>query len=482
MSPQLALILGYSALLILLGVWTSRKVHSAADFFVAGRRLGPGLLSATLLAANIGAGTSVGAAGLGYRAGLSAWWWVGSAGLGSIALAFWIGPRLWRAAATHDLRTVGDYLELRYGRSVRGVVAVLLWLNTLVILAAQLVALSLVLEVVAGIPRLAGCLIGGVVMTTYFVAGGLLSSAWVNLVQLIVLLTGLCVVLPVAVTSLGGWEAVTTETSAIEGYWSFWHGAGAGWLLVPMLAPAFMISPGLLQKVYGARDAATVRRGVGLNAAVLLIYALVPALLGMVARSAEPTLIDSELALPTLLMHHVPLWLGSLGLAALFSAEVSTADAILFMLSTSMSQDLYRRFLRPGASDAEVLRVARWAAVIGGALGVLLAAWATSIIGTLKIFYSVMTVCLFVPIVAGLHARRAGTFEALSAIGAGLCAWAAFFIATDGRGVGFLRPEAVGLIASAVGLGMVLLTKGSRGQGIKGSRDQGIKGSRGQGI
>jgi SSS family solute:Na+ symporter len=482
MSPQLALILGYSALLILLGVWTSRKVHSAADFFVAGRRLGPGLLSATLLAANIGAGTSVGAAGLGYRAGLSAWWWVGSAGLGSIALAFWIGPRLWRAAATHDLRTVGDYLELRYGRSVRGVVAVLLWLNTLVILAAQLVALSLVLEVVAGIPRLAGCLIGGVVMTTYFVAGGLLSSAWVNLVQLIVLLTGLCVVLPVAVTSLGGWEAVTTETSAIEGYWSFWHGAGAGWLLVPMLAPAFMISPGLLQKVYGARDAATVRRGVGLNAAVLLIYALVPALLGMVARSAEPTLIDSELALPTLLMHHVPLWLGSLGLAALFSAEVSTADAILFMLSTSMSQDLYRRFLRPGASDAEVLRVARWAAVIGGALGVLLAAWATSIIGTLKIFYSVMTVCLFVPIVAGLHARRAGTFEALSAIGAGLCAWAAFFIATDGRGVGFLRPEAVGLIASAVGLGMVLLTKGSRGQGIKGSRDQGVKGSRGQGI
>lgn len=466
MSPQLALILGYSALLILLGVWTSRKVHSAADFFVAGRRLGPGLLSATLLAANIGAGTSVGAAGLGYRAGLSAWWWVGSAGLGSIALAFWIGPRLWRAAATHDLRTVGDYLELRYGRSVRGVVAVLLWLNTLVILAAQLVALSLVLEVVAGIPRLAGCLIGGVVMTTYFVAGGLLSSAWVNLVQLIVLLTGLCVVLPVAVTSLGGWEAVTTETSAIEGYWSFWHGAGAGWLLVPMLAPAFMISPGLLQKVYGARDAATVRRGVGLNAAVLLIYALVPALLGMVARSAEPTLIDSELALPTLLMHHVPLWLGSLGLAALFSAEVSTADAILFMLSTSMSQDLYRRFLRPGASDAEVLRVARWAAVIGGALGVLLAAWATSIIGTLKIFYSVMTVCLFVPIVAGLHARRAGTFEALSAIGAGLCAWAAFFIATDGRGVGFLRPEAVGLIASAVGLGMVLLTKGSRDQGI----------------
>lgn len=474
MSPQLALILGYSAILILLGVWASRKVHSAADFFVAGRRLGPGLLSATLLAANIGAGASVGAAGLGYRAGLSAWWWVGSAGLGSVALAFWIGPRLWRTAAKHDLRTVGDYLELRYGRSVRGVVAVLLWFNTLVILAAQLIALSLVLDVVAGIPRLAGCLIGGLVMTTYFVAGGLLSSAWVNLVQLIVLITGLCTVLPVAVAGLGGWEAVAAETRAIDGYWSFWHGssagsAGAGWLLLPMLAPAFMISPGLLQKVYGARDAATVRRGVGLNAAVILVYAVVPALLGMVARAASPMLTDSELALPTLLMHHVPGWLGSIGLAALFSAEVSTADAILFMLATSMSQDLYRRFLRPDASDEEVLRVARWAAVIGAALAVLLAASAASIIGTLKIFYSVMTVCLFVPVVAGLHVRRAGTFEALSAIGAGLCAWAAFFIATDGQGVGFLQPEAVGLVASAVALGLVLLTNGSRDQGVKGS-------------
>ncbi|MPY87990.1 MAG: sodium:solute symporter family protein [Luteitalea sp.] len=460
MNPQLALILGYSALLILLGVWAGRKVRTAADFFVAGRGLGPGLLSATLLAANIGAGTSVGAAGLGYRAGLSAWWWVGSAGIGSVALALWVGPRLWRIAAKHDLRTVGDYLELRYGRSVRGVVASLLWFNTLVILAAQLIALALVLEVVAGIPRLAGSVIGGLVMTTYFVAGGLFSSARVNLVQLAVLLVGLCTVLAVAVMNLGGWAAVRAPTRSLDTYWSFWHGAGAGWVLVPMLAPAFMISPGLVQKVYGARDVRAVRRGVGLNAGVLLLYAFVAALLGMVARAAAPALADPELALPTLLLHHVPVWLGSLGLAALFSAEVSTADTILFMLATSMSQDLYKGFVRPSASDAEVLRVARWAAIVGGALGVVLAASAASIIATLKIFYSVMTVCLFVPIVAGLHIRRAGTPEALAAIGAGLCAWAAFFVATDGQGVGFVQPEVVGLCASGVGLAVVLWING----------------------
>ena len=55
-----------------------------------------------------------------------------------------------------------------------------------------------------------------------------------------------------------------------------------------MLGPAFVVSPGLLQKIYGARDDAAVRTGVGLNAAALLLFAIVPVLLGMMARTAYP--------------------------------------------------------------------------------------------------------------------------------------------------------------------------------------------------
>ena len=50
---------------------------------------------------------------------------------------------------------------------------------------------------------------------------------------------------------------------------------------------------------------------------------------------------------------------GAFGLAAVFSAEVSAADAVLFMLTTSLSQDLYRRFVNRSASDARLLRVTR---------------------------------------------------------------------------------------------------------------------------
>ena len=470
MTAHLILLLTYSALLVALGLWVGRRVRTSGDFFVAGRRLGPGLLFATMLAANIGAGSTVGAAGLGYRDGLSAWWWVGSAGIGSVILAAWLGPRIRRLAAEHDLRTVGDYLELRYGRSVRGTVAALLWVGTLAILAGQLIALAWVLNVVAGISKTTGCLIGGVVMTTYFVAGGLLTSAWVNLVQLIVLVVGFLIALPLAIAAAGGWAAVTAATGHAPDYWNFLHGGGSGWVYLAMLGPAFVVSPGLLQKIYGARDDRTVRVAVGANAVVLLLFAFVPAVLGMVSRSLHPTLEVAELALPTLLMQDLPVVVGSLGLAALFSAEVSSADAILFMLATSLSQDLYRGFLNPSASDAQVLRVARLAALGGGAIGVALAIVSPSVIGALSIFYTLLSVSLFVPIVAGLLGRRGGAPEALAAIAAGVTVVVAAQLAPPTPIGASVTPAMLGLLAAGVAFGLVVAVRRPPGQPSKEAR------------
>ena len=183
MNGLLAAILLYAASLAVLGMVLGRRVRGAADFFVAGRQLGPGLLFSTFLAANLGAGTTVGAAQFAYERGLGAWWWVGSAGLGSLVLAFVVGPRIHRLADRYNLYTVGDYLELRYSRAARLSTASILWVGALAILAGQLIAMGLVLEVVAGLPRAWGCVLGAVIVTIYFTAGGLFGSAWVNLVQ-----------------------------------------------------------------------------------------------------------------------------------------------------------------------------------------------------------------------------------------------------------------------------------------------------------
>src|ERR1700738_60117 len=94
----LLILIVYAVVMIGFGAIVSRRVRSSSDFFVAGRGLGTGLIFSTLLAANIGAGSTVGAAGLGYRDGLSAWWWVGSAGIGSVGVALPVGAPGWGIA------------------------------------------------------------------------------------------------------------------------------------------------------------------------------------------------------------------------------------------------------------------------------------------------------------------------------------------------------------------------------------------------
>jgi SSS family solute:Na+ symporter len=449
-NVHLALLLGYSALLIGLGLWLGRRVSGTKDFFVAGRRLGPGLIFSTMLAANIGGGSTVGATGLGYRDGASAWWWVGSAGVGNVILALWIGPAIRAVAARHDLRTVGDFLEMRYGGSVRAVVSVLLWIGSLAILAGQLIAIAWILNIVTGLPKYAGCIIGGLVITIYFSAGGLLTSAWINVLQLTVKLGGFALAVPLALAGIGGWSGIVAIRPVTADYWNPWRGGGSGVMYLAMLGPAFVVSPGLLQKIYGARDDRAVRLGVGLNAIALLLYAAVPPLMGMIARARFPALTNHELALPMLLMYGVPPIVGSLGLAAVFSAEISAADAVLFMLTTSLARDFYARFVNPGADDRRVLAVTRGTAIGAGISGVALAILSPTIIGVLSIFYTLLGVSLFVPILAGLY-TRAGTVEALASIACGIVSVVVVQVMSAGRGLGGLTPALAGLMAALAG-------------------------------
>lgn len=459
MSLHLSVIAVYALALMALGLWIGRRVRGASDFFVAGRRLGPGLIFSTMLAANIGAGSTVGATSRGYVGGIAAWWWVGSAAIGSLVLALWIGPAMRRVAAARGLRTVGDYLEYRYSRSVRAVIASLLWIGALFILASQLTAIGWILNVVATIPRPVGCVIGGAAIGVYFAAGGLLTSAWVNVVQLTVKLAGFAIALPLALSMAGGWSALGAVRADDPAYWSFWRSDASVAYLV-LLVPAFIVSPGLLQKIFGARDDRAVRLGVGLNALGLFLYAGVPAVLGIIARLRFPPLDDANLALPMVLMYGVPPMVGALGLAAVFSAEISAADAVLFMLTTSLSQDLYKRFVDPSASDDRVLRVARWTTLVSSALGVALAIALADVIESLTIFYTLLGVSLFVPILAGLYVPRTTSAAALASIGSGVGGMLAVQFMTGGQGWGPLTPALGGLLA-AMGAWVISLAVGS---------------------
>jgi SSS family solute:Na+ symporter len=188
----------------------------------------------------------------------------------------------------------------------------------------------------------------------------------------------------------------------------------------------------------------------------LLIFAAVPAILGMRARVLFPALASTDQALPMLLVHAVPPAVGAIGLAAVFSAEISASDAILFMLTTSLAQDFYKRYVNPSAGDDRVLRLARWTAVCSGAAGVVLALALGSVVTALTIFYTLIGVSFFVPILAGLFVRRTSSAGALTTMIAGVIAAMTLHLLTGGRGWGFVSPAIAGL-AAAIGVWMVTL-------------------------
>lgn len=418
MSSLLVVLIGVGLVYLFVGLRVARRSKTAEAFFVGDRKLGAGLIFSTLLAANIGAGTTVNATALGYANGLSAWWWVGSAALGSLVLAWWIGPKIRRRSAEAGLRTLGDYLEWRYSAGVRALGAALLVPGSLFLLAVQLTAMGLLMQVVAGTPYWVGVVIGGSVATAYFAAGGLAGAARVNALQLVLEYGGFFLLIPFAILAANGWGTVV-ESAPSADYWRITGGTTAGVWYLAMLGPAFVVSPGLLQKVYGAADDRAVRLGVSLNAAALLLFAGVPPLLGIVARVQFPDLADPQLALPTLLQDGVPAWVGAVGVAAVFSAELSTCDAILFMVTTSVSQDMLRPVLKR-ADEEWLLRLARRAALVSGALAIGLAIGAPNMVNLLTIFYSLLTAGLAVPLIAGLYTDWARPRHAAAAMVGGM--------------------------------------------------------------
>jgi len=427
----------YAILLIIIGWLAGRKVKSSSSFFVAGRKLNAALVFTTIVAANIGAGATVGVASVAYKSGISAWWWIGSAGIGSIILALWVGPKIWRIAWRYNLYTLGDYLDMRYSKTFRGLFSSMMAVGTLALFSAQLLGIAWILNVVAEIPKEAGVITAALVTTLYFAAGGMLSAAIVNIVEVAVILAGFIAAMPFVYNFVGGWDGLVSKVAQnlpdIEAQTKFFSMDGIGATVIIgylfMLIPSFFISPGLIGKVFSARDERSIKIGTAANGIVQLLFAICPVLIGMAAFAAFPGLSNNDLALPTAMKEMMPMAIATLALAAVFAAEVSTADAVLYMISSSISNDLYKTFINPTISDNSLLKLSRTITLIAGIIGVFIALELESIISALTIFYSLMSVSLAAPLVFGLFTKRASNAGAIisSVCGVSLTLFCTFY-------------------------------------------------------
>jgi SSS family solute:Na+ symporter len=105
--------------------------------------------------------------------------------------------------------------------------------------------------------------------------------------------------------------------------------------------------------------------------------------------------------------------------------------------------------------------VARLAAVAGGVGGVLFALWLPTVIAALRVFYALLIATLLVPIIGGLYTRRAGSAEALAAIGTGIVT---LLIVRFGLAVRmpWLDPTVAGLVGASVAFIFTLLVRDAR--------------------
>jgi solute:Na+ symporter, SSS family len=456
MNGYVWIILLYALFLIVIGFFIRKYVKGVADFFVAGRKLGPALLFTTLIAPNIGAGSTVGNAGLGYKFGISAVWWIVTSAIGTYILAFFVAPAIWRIAKEHNLYTLGDYLDYRYHKYFRGLISALMAVGTLAIFAGQLMGIAWIMTAVAGTTKFVGVLIGAIVVVLYFGVGGLLSAAYVNIIEIVVKFCGFFLAVPFALSFVGGWDGLHTlvaqnlgNVAQAEAYFRF-DGMGFAMILgyLLMLTPSFFISPALIGKVYGARDVKTVRLATALCATVMLLFAIVPTLLGMIGFAAFPGLTERELALPMIMKECMPFWASAVALAAIFSAEVSAADAVLYMITTSFTQDIYKTFINPAISDKSLLSLSRVVTAAAGLIGVLLALLLPDIITALSIFYSLMSVSLTAPLLFGLFSKQPSTTAAFASALSGIALTVVLQFFNAGRGWGILNAQSTGIILS----------------------------------
>lgn len=192
------------------------------------------------------------------------------------------------------------------------------------------------------------------------------------------------------------------------------------------------------------------RKSTALCGLVMLAFALIPAVLGMAASVVAPNLTERDLALPIVMKDCMPFWASALALAAIFSAEVSAADAVLYMITSSFTKDLYKTFINPAIADEVLLQRSRFVTLAAGAVGVGLAILLPNVISALSIFYSLMSVSLTAPLLFGLFSRRPSTLAAFLSAGVGIISTIALQFGNSGKGVWILNAQSTGILLTLI--------------------------------
>jgi SSS family transporter len=446
-------IIGYLLFTVLIGYWASRRVKTAGDFMLAGRSLPILLSSSALFATWFGSETVFGASSEFLQGGLYA---VIEDPFGAALCLILFGVFFARKLYSMNLLTLGDFFKVRYGPRTELLSSALMAPPYVGYIAAQLVAMGLILNVVSGVDVWVGVVASAVVVTFYTYIGGMWAISITDFVQSIIIVVGLVVLAVVLSNKAGGVGAVFSEVHPdtfrflpkaewrdVTAYFAAWSVLGLG--SIP--------SQDVFQRAMSSGSANTAVKSCYYAAGLYLTVAMLPLFISLCTKHLYPEQVsgDTQLTLPMMVLNYTHPVVQILFFGSLLSAIMSTTSSAILAPAAIFSENLVRPLSGQRFNDHQMLWLTRGSVLLFSALATVMACVRTNIYELVGESSVLSLVTLLAPLAFGVYWRRANAAGAMLSMAVGFSAWIVFEFVVD-AGVHSLVPStALSVIALIAG-------------------------------
>lgn len=363
----------------MVGIYSIRQVRTSADFAVGGRSIGVSMIAGTIMGTLVGGASTIGTAQLAFKVGFSAWWFTLGAGIACLFLGLFLAKPLRESGVS----TVPQFLANVYGENAGPVASIFSSLGIFLNIIGQILSAVALITSMFQVPPLLAASIAVVLVISYVIFGGVWGTGMVGVIKLLLVYISLAAAGILSYQLLGGLGGLTAKFPPYPWFSLFGRGfntdAAAGFSLVV----GVLSTQTYLQAMFSGRDVSTSRRGALISALLIPPIGLASIMVGLYMRSHFPE-IDPREALPLFILQFLNPWVGGMVLATLLLSVVGTGAGLTLGISTMLSQDIYKKFVNPKASDGRVLAVTRGIIVavalatlvfVGGNLNSLILKW-----------------------------------------------------------------------------------------------------------
>jgi sodium/proline symporter len=400
--------IAYLAALVALGFIAERYTKGLEGFLLGDRKMGPWMTALSYEATAYSGWLMLGFPGRAFSRGFAAIWAGLACVVGDSLNWLLVSKRLRNETERLRALTVPEYLERRFatpnGYSIQLAACVALSLFMLIYLWAQFVAAGKALMTALEWGYTPAVVISALVIIAYTFQGGYRAVVWTDALQAVMMLVALLVLPLACFVRIGGWHgidialarasaeaaAAAPTVAATSSHLKSWFAGLAGSSLFIFLfedaglGAGYLGQPHISVRYMAIRDARALKPAFVLSIVFAFLACAGAVAVGLVghgtfrltdiaiADSRQP-LHDPEAVLPQLAVAVLPGWLAGLVVSAIMAAIMSTASGFLLSVTSSVTEDVYHRLLRPGAGEKELVVVSRAVTVSLGAAALLLA-------------------------------------------------------------------------------------------------------------